>query len=144
MLRVSHLARLYLYLHVLCCAFFWEHVCHLCEMCWVVSVAKVAVDNVTESTVCSHWWSWRLVDESARRAWFVCGDTFHCEFMSRNTVLPFLLLYYASDFDMLAWDGSIKSYFLPCQKYKFKGAPKSQWGHACQYLKHSIKGRRVQ
>ena len=50
------------------------------KVCWVFLLTKVAMDNAeSKSSICSQWWSWILVVESARHIWLVRGDTFHSE-----------------------------------------------------------------
>ena len=66
--------------------FFWEHLWLLCKVCWVVSLAIVAMDNAeTESSICSRWWSWMLVVESVL---LDHGDTFRSEFLGRTLLYP--------------------------------------------------------
>ena len=57
-------------------------------------------------------------------------NTFHSEFFSRNTVLPFFFLYNAWQILMCfhGIDSGNKHYFPPHQKRKFKRGPKSPWG----------------
>ena len=66
-----------------------------CEVCWVVSLVKVAVDNAeTESSVCRNddpaCSSLKVQDASGLS---VANDTFHSVILSRNTVLPFFSYY---------------------------------------------------
>ena len=63
----------------------------------------------------------------ARRVWLVRGDTFHSEFLSRNTALPFFFLHYP--WQMLTWYIAVPNATSPPrQSASSKGAPKSQWG----------------
>ena len=95
----------------------------------IAPLAKVAVDNAeTESFVCSCWWSWMLIVESAWRVLLVRGNTFHSKFLSIETLFYPSFYTMLAESDMIAWDSGTKRYFLPRQKCKFKGGPKIPMG----------------